>query len=188
MTRDMRGKGIFDRITGLAGLTRKLNRGSDRKCSVLSAQFFCDGLCGALGADAVDRDIGAADAGSGGELPKLGRIECGLLRVGVADFSAGVAVEMDMLVKVGAVAGLRPLDMHLLDQAAGGQVLQAIVNRSQRDARRPVLHAMENVVGRRVVVRLGEDLKNLPAMRREADISPQDGQTAVQTGRLLRWT
>lgn len=143
-------------------------------------------FCGALGADAMDGDIGTADAGSGRQLPELGGVEDGIFRMGVADFAACVAVEMDVLVEVRAVAGLRPLDMHLLDQAAGGQVLQAIVNGGQRDARRPVLHAVKDIVGRRVVVRLGQDLENLPTVRCEADISPQHGQTAVEAGGLLR--
>ena len=172
MTRDMRG--------GEAGLVETWNDGMDG--SGLGGVFG-----GALGADAVDRDIGAADAGSGGELPELRGVECHLMRVGVADLSAGVAVEMDVLVEVGAVAGLRALDMDGLDEAAGGEVVQAIVNGGQRDTRRPVLDAMEDVVGRGVVVRLGEDLEDFAAVRGEPDvIGTKHGQTAVEAGGLLR--
>ena len=132
----------------------------------------------------MDGDIRSADSGTLRKLPELGGVEGCCLRMRVADLAAGVAVKVDVLVEVRAVAGLRPLDMHLLDQAAGCQVLQAIVNRGQRDAGRPVLNPVENVVGRRVIVRLGQNLEDFAPMGREPDIGTQDGQTAVEAGGL----
>ena len=58
---------------------------------------------------------------------------------------------MDMLVDVRAVPGLGTFQMHLLDQAAGAKVLQAIIDGRQADSWRAALHAIIHVVGGGVI-------------------------------------
>ena len=100
----------------------------------------------------MDGHVGASDLRTGRKLPELAGIEGDSLRMRIADFTAGVAVEMDMLVQVGAVAGLGAIHIHLFDQSAGGEMFQTVVNRGQRDARRPVLDPVKNVIGRWMVI------------------------------------
>jgi hypothetical protein len=78
----------------------------------------------------VDGDISAIDLGSGGQCPILGWTKVSG-RVRICDLTALLAVEMDVLMEIGAVAGLPALQMNLLDEAVGGQVLQTVVNRGQ---------------------------------------------------------
>ena len=131
----------------------------------------------------MDSHVSPGDSRAGWQLPELAGIKIGL-RMRVADLAARIAMKMNMLVKVRAVAGLGTVHVHLFDQARRGEVLQAVVNRRQRNAGRATLGPIEQIVGSGMVVRLGEDLEDFPAMRRKADICPQDGQTAVQTSGL----
>jgi hypothetical protein len=101
--------------------------------------------------------------------------------MGVDDLAAGLAVEVDVLVQIGAVAGLSALEMYLLDEAVGGEVLKAIINRCQRDVGRAAFYPVEDVVGRGVVRGSGQDIENLTAVGCQAHIGPENGEAAVQT-------
>ena len=93
-------------------------------------------------------------------------------------------MEVDMLVEVRAVAGLGALHVDLLDEAAAGEVLKAVIDRGQRDVRRAVLDPAEDIISGRVIRGLGEDLEDFAAVRREPHISAHDGQTATETAGL----
>ena len=82
---------------------------------------------GAGGAESVDGDFGVGDSGSFRQLPELAWVQ-GLDGVGVGDGAAGGAMEMDVLLDVGAVTGLGALDLDELDEAVAGEVLQAIID------------------------------------------------------------
>jgi hypothetical protein len=138
-------------------------------------------------AGAVDGEIGAGDAGAFGEVPELGGVKIGG-GMSVDDFAAGFAVEMNVLVEVRAVAGLAALEVDLLDQPGGGEVVEAVVNRGQRDAGGAGLHAIEDVVGRGVVRGGGEHIENLAAVGCEAHIGTEDGHAALEAGGLRRDT
>jgi len=89
---------------------------------------------------------------------------------------------MDVLVEVRAVAGLAALEVDLLDEPGGGEVVEAIVNRGQRDVRRTAFHPIQDLVGGRMVRGARQHVKNLATVRGEPDIRTQHGETAVQTG------
>jgi hypothetical protein len=63
---------------------------------------------GAGFAGAVDGDVHAGDFSAFGKIPEFGGVKVGGW-VGIADFSAGLAVKMNVLVEVGAVATLTSL-------------------------------------------------------------------------------
>jgi hypothetical protein len=88
---------------------------------------------------------------------------------------------MDVLVEIGAVARLAALEVHELDQAVGGQVLEAVINRCQGDVGRAAFHSVEDVVGRGVVRGSGQDIENLTAVGCQTHIGPENGEAAVQT-------
>ena len=132
-------------------------------------------------AGAVDGDVHAGDFGAGREVPEFGRVKVRRW-VGIDDFATAIAMEMDVLVQVGAVAGLAALELDLTDQAVSGEMLQAIVNGGQRDAGGALLHLGKKIVSRRVIGGLGEGLKDLTAMRGQPRIGAQNGQATVQTG------
>jgi len=148
----------------------------------------------------MNGQVRARDAGAGGKILKTGRVE---RRAGmrVNHLPTGLAMEVDMLMQVGAVARLPTLQVHLLDQARRAQVLQAIVNRGQRNGGltsrgaglpgaqgrsrpgrglivlgqfgRPArLDALKHLIGRGVIRGGGKHLKNLAAMRGQAHIGP----------------
>jgi hypothetical protein len=73
-------------------------------------------------------DVESGDFGASGEIPEFGGVEVGG-GVRIANFATGLAVEMDVLVKISAVAGLSTLKLNLLNEASRGEVLQAVVNR-----------------------------------------------------------
>ncbi len=87
-------------------------------------------MSGAGVAGTVDGEVGAADAGAFGQVPKHGGVEIAGW-MGVDDLATGFAMEVDVLVEVRAVAGLAALEVDELDQAVGSKMLQAIVNRGQ---------------------------------------------------------
>lgn len=119
---------------------------------------------GAGVAGAVDGEVGAAHASAFREIPEFGWVEIAG-GVGVDDFAAGLAVKMDVLVEIGAVAGLAALEVDELDQAVGSEVLQAVVNRGQRDVRGARFDSIQNVIGCRVIGRGGKNIEDLAAMR-----------------------
>jgi hypothetical protein len=101
--------------------------------------------------------------------------------VGVDDLAAGLAVEVDVFVEIGAVTGLTALEVDLLDEAVGGEVIKAVINRCQGDVGGAAFHPVEDVVGRRVVRGSGQDIENLTAVGCQAHIGPENGEAAVQT-------
>ena len=145
-----------------------------------------EGLFGRAGiAGAVDGEVGAGDAGAFGQVPKLRRVEIAG-RMGVDDLAAGFAVEMDVFVEIGAVARLAAFEVDKLDEARCGQMIQAVINRGQRDVRGAVLHPSVEVRSSRVIRGGGEHLKDLPTVRGQAGIFPEHGQAAVEAGRFGR--
>ena len=84
-------------------------------------------MSGAGVAGAVDGEIRSGDAGSFRQVPKLGGDEIAGW-MGVDDFAAGLAVEVNVLVEVRTIAGLSALKLNLLNQSVGGEVLETIVN------------------------------------------------------------
>ena len=141
----------------------------------------------AVFADSMDGEVRSCDPGAFGEVPELGGVEIGR-RVGVDDFAAGLAVEMDVLVEVRAVAGLAALEVDLLDEAVGGEVVEAVIDRGQGDVRGARFDPVEDVVGRGVVRGASEDVEDLATVRREAHIGPEDGHAAFEAGGLRRGT
>ena len=133
----------------------------------------------------MDGEVGAGDAGARGEVPELSGVEIGG-GVRVDDFAAGLAMEMDVLVEIGAVAGLATFEVDELDEARRGQMIQAVVNRGQRDVRGAILHPGVEVRSSRVVRGGGEHLKDFTTMGGQAGIFPKHGQTAVEAGRFGR--
>ena len=131
----------------------------------------------------MDGDFGVGDLGAGGELPEVGGVE-GFDGVGVGDAAAGFAVEMDVLLNVGAVAGLGALDLDEFDEAVAGEVLEAVIDSGEGDAGGAALDAVEHVVGGGVVGGFGEDLEDLTPMRGEAGVGAEHGQAAIQAGGL----
>jgi hypothetical protein len=81
-------------------------------------------------ADTVDSHVRPGDPGTCGKLPKQTRVEV-CLRMRIGHLTALVTVEMNMLVKIGAVAGLGSLHIDLLDESTRRQVLKAVVNGCQ---------------------------------------------------------
>ena len=138
-------------------------------------------LGGAGLAGAVDGEVGAGDFGALREVPEGGGVEIGG-GMRVDDFSAGFAVEMDVLVEIGAVTRLAAIKLDLLDQAVACEVLQAVVNRGQRDVRGPAFHPVEDVIGRGMVRGAGENVKNLAPVRGEAGVRAQNGHPAFEAG------
>lgn len=134
-------------------------------------------------ANSMDGEVRPCDFGAFGEVPELGGVEIGG-RVGVDDLAAGFAVEMDVLVEVGAVAGLATFELYLLDESVGAEVLQAVVNRGEGDVRGAGFDPVEDVVGRRVVCRGGENVKDLAAVRGEAHIGSEDSHPAFEASGL----
>lgn len=134
---------------------------------------------GARLAGAVDGDVHAGDFGAFGQVPELGGVKFSG-GVGVDHFPAGLAVEMDVLVQVGAVARLAALKVHLLDEAGRGEVLQAVINRGQRNAGRAGFDAVKDIRGGGVICGGGQNLKNLTAMGREAHIRTQESHPALE--------
>lgn len=138
---------------------------------------------GAGGAKAVDGDVGMGDGGACGEVPELAWIKR-LDGVGVGDTATGFAVEVDVFLDVGAVAGLGALDLYELDEAVAGEVLKAVINGSEGDAGGTAFDTIKDVVGGGVVGGFGEDLKDFAPMRGEASVGAEHGQTAIQAGGL----
>jgi len=91
-------------------------------------------------------------------------------------------------VEIRAVAGLAALEVDLLDEAVGGKMVEAVVNRGEGDAGRAGFDPVEDVVGRGVVRGGGEDVEDLATVRREAHIGPEDGHAAFEAGGLRRGT
>ena len=86
------------------------------------------------------------------------------LRVGIDDFSAGFAVKMDVFSEVGAEAGWGAVEIDLIDETAGSQGFEAVVDRGQRN-RGHTLFDPDEYLGRgRVIKRSGEHLKHLAAL------------------------
>ena len=113
----------------------------------------------------------------------MGGVE-GFDGVGVGDAAAGLAVEVDVLLDVGAVAGLGALDLNEFDEAVAGQVLEAVVNGGEGDAGGSAFDAVKDIVSGGVVGGFGEDLEDLATMGGEASVGAEHGQTAVQAGGL----
>lgn len=129
----------------------------------------------------MDGEVGAGDAGAFGEVPELGGVEIGR-RVGIDDFAAGFAVEMDVLVEIGAVAGLAALEVDELDDSGRGEVVETVINRGEGDVRGALLHPGVEVCGGGMIRGGGKHFKDFPAVRGESDIRPEQGQTAVKAG------
>lgn len=108
----------------------------------------------------------------------MGGVE-GLDGVDVGDAATGFAVEVDVFLDVGAVAGLGAFDLDEFDEAVAGEVLEAVVNGGERDAGGASFDAVEQVVGGGVVGRFGEDLEDLAAVGGEAGVGAEHGQTAI---------
>lgn len=131
----------------------------------------------------MDGDCGVGDGGACGEGPEEGGVE-GFEGMGVGDAAAGFAVEVDVLLDVGAVAGLGAFDLDEFDEAVAGEVLEAVVNGGEGDAGGAAFDAVEDVVGGGVVGGFGEDLEDFAPMRGEASVGAEQGQTAIQAGGL----
>jgi hypothetical protein len=129
----------------------------------------------------MDGNFSAGDFGACGEVPELGGVE-GLDGVGVGDEAAGFAMEVDVLLDIGAVAGLGAIDLDEFDEAVAGQVLQAVVNGGEGDAGGAAFDAVEDVVGGGVIGGFSEDLEDFAAVGGEAGIGAEHGQAAIQTG------
>ena len=71
--------------------------------------------------------------------------------VGVGHAAAGFAVEVDVLLDVGAVAGLGAFDLDEFDEAVAGEVLQAVVDGGEGDSGGAAFDAVKDVVGGGVV-------------------------------------
>lgn len=131
----------------------------------------------------MDGDFGVGDGGACGEVPEESGVE-GFEGMGVRDAAAGFAVEVDVFLDVGAVAGLGAFDLDEFDEAVAGEVLEAVVHGGEGDAGGAAFDAVEDIVGGGVVGGFGEDLEDFAPVGGEASVGAEHGQTAVQAGGL----
>jgi hypothetical protein len=87
---------------------------------------------------------------------------------------------MDVLVEIGAVAGLAALEVDELDEPGGGEVVEAVIDCRQRNVRGAVLHPGVEVGGSGMVRGGCEHLEDFTTMRGEPDICAEHGQSAIQ--------
>ena len=86
----------------------------------------------------------------------------------VGDMSALRAVEMAVLLKIGAETGRLAIHMDRLDQTAADHRLETIVDCGERYGGDPFLDPQEDLGGRGVIPLLHQHLVNMPALRSEA--------------------
>lgn len=131
-------------------------------------------LLGAFRAEAADGDVELGDTAALGQSPELGRLDH-VERLGIGDSAALLAVEMDVIVQIGAESGGAALQIHLPHQPVLHQRIQAVVHRGQRDPRHTLLGADEDIRGRRMVVRGTQHVMHNATLRRHAQIRRHDG-------------
>ena len=74
---------------------------------------------------------------------------------------------MAMLPHIRAEPRRTPVQRHLPQQPAPHQHTQTIVDRRERNLRHPPLHPFKNLIGRRMIVTIRDDLKNLAPLPRK---------------------
>ena len=88
-------------------------------------------------------------------------------KIHVIDPAAVVAIKMAMLLHVRAITRGRALEVHMADEPALDEGIEAIINRGHGDIRHPLFSADEYVFGRRMIPLLQQHIIDMLALRRK---------------------